>query len=180
MSNNTNSEPVNWGSAGWAFLGLLALFAWLVTMVGQFVGMSWYFPWIFFALFVFLVVKTSKAKKEVEEPTALNEVVTANERREMLSADLYKLPHLTSIPNQYTRKPCSEPAWISIPLYRRYEINCATMDVRHAITKETVEHGYDPNGKQPGFYVQLRDDRNDLQYVRLDWIVGEALGRGHK
>jgi hypothetical protein len=63
MSDQTDNTPVDWNAAGWAFLGLIALFAWLVTMIGQFVGVAWYFPWIFFGLFIFLVVKTSKTKR---------------------------------------------------------------------------------------------------------------------
>lgn len=64
MNTNHNNDGVNWQAGGWAFLGLLALFAWFVTLLGQLVGVAWYFPWIFFALFVFLVVKTSKTKRK--------------------------------------------------------------------------------------------------------------------
>jgi hypothetical protein len=176
MSTESKTEPVNWSAAGWAVLGLLSLFAWLATFIGQFFGVAWYFPWIFAGLFIFLVVKTSKTRKVKEVPAALNEVASPNEIRSMAG---YKHPHLTSIPNQYTRKPCTNPEWITIPLYRDYAINCATLEVRHIITQETVEYGYDPNGKDHGFYVQLRDDRNDGQYVRVDWIVGTVLGKGH-
>ncbi len=174
MSNKT--EPVDWNSVGWAFLGLLALFAWLVTMVGQFVGVAWYFPWIFFGLFVFLVVKTSKVKRVKETPAALHEMASPNEIREAAG---YKLPHLTSIPGQYTRKPCTNPEWIQIKSYRDYEINCETHQVRNRHSKEVVEVGYDPEGINPNVYLELFYQDGRRNYVHLERIVEETLGRGH-
>jgi hypothetical protein len=57
-------EKVNWGAFGWAVLGLLSGFAWLITFMGQFIGVAWYWPWIFFGLFVFLIVKTSDKRNK--------------------------------------------------------------------------------------------------------------------
>jgi hypothetical protein len=177
MSTAPNKK-IDWDSFGWAILGLLSLFAWLVTMIGQFIGVAWYFPWIFFGLFVFLVMKTSKSMKAKEDTTMMvsRTVMSPNELREAE----YKLPHLTSIPGQYTRKPCENPEWIQIPLYRNYEINCSSLVVRHRIFKDVVVPGHDPNGKNDRSYLELLNDHDVWVYVPHEWIVSNALGRGHK
>lgn len=64
MSNQPEEKTITSTTFGWAFLGLLSMFAWIATLIGQFFGVGWFWPWIFVTLFVVLVVKTSKEKRK--------------------------------------------------------------------------------------------------------------------
>lgn len=168
-----STKPKEERQFGWGILALLVMFGFFATLIGQFFGVAWFFPWVFLGLFVFLSLRHQKIIKEREEA----------KRKEnaphLASTDGYEFPHLTSIPGQYTRKPCSTPDWIQIPLYRNYEINCATLDVRHRIFKDIVVPGHDPNGKDDRVWLELLADNDHWKYVPRDWIVEKALGKGH-
>lgn len=159
--------------AGLGCLILLLALAWLVTLVGQLIGVAWYWPWIFFVGLAAATMKASRDQKREQEARAKE-----NAPR-LKSFEDYKLPHLTSIPGQYTRKPCSTPDWISIPLNRDFEINCATHQVRNKHTGDIVKPGHDPYGIDNLTYIELGSTNGRIHYVRLDDIVAATLGRGH-
>lgn len=63
---NETKDEIDYASAGWGFLTLLLLAAWVTTIILQFFGGAWYWPWIFFGGMVMIVVRQLKIQKDAE------------------------------------------------------------------------------------------------------------------
>lgn len=67
MSISRTPEQVN--AAGLGCLIVLLALAWFISLLGQLVGVAWYWPWIFFAG---LIIATTKAAKNGRRKNAQN------------------------------------------------------------------------------------------------------------
>lgn len=48
---------------GWAFAIVLTVLVWLATLIGQFFGAAWYWPWLVFGFLILLIVRVAKGYK---------------------------------------------------------------------------------------------------------------------
>lgn len=168
MSNKKILTKEDYALAGWGLAIVLAAIAWFVSLVLQFFGAEWYWPWLFFGILVGVVARvigTAKDRKVIEEIDRVLKEIPKEEWPDR------------PVKHFYIPQSREHSCWVQIPLYRDYEIHCETHEVRNRHTLDKVEPGRDPEGKNYLKYVDLGCKDGRIQYVRLDWVIENALKR---